>query len=143
MSVEFHCNLPNIQVMVNCNTFISVPPLIRVPQQLVQASLGDSVIVECHVEAYPKAEHLWLHRGQRLGSDSKYHTSNSQDDLKTFMRLRVRVNQGSDFGTYRCTAQNSIGHTEAKITIIGTVSIERPFCSPLHVMLSLTKKMRP
>ncbi|OQR68187.1 hypothetical protein BIW11_02064, partial [Tropilaelaps mercedesae] len=94
------------------------PPLIRVPQQLVQACLGDSVIVECHVEAYPRAEHLWLHRGQRLGSDSKYHTSNSQDDLKTFMRLRVRISQKSDFGTYRCTAQNTIGHTEAKITII-------------------------
>ncbi|XP_022663465.1 cell adhesion molecule 2-like [Varroa destructor] len=106
------------------------PPLIRVPQQLVQASLGDSVIVECHVEAYPKAEHLWLHRGQRLGSDSKYHTSNSQDDLKTFMRLRVRVNQGSDFGTYRCTAQNSIGHTEAKITIIERRSTPSPTTIP-------------
>ncbi|XP_028969134.1 lachesin [Galendromus occidentalis] len=114
------------------------PPLIRVPHQLVQASLGDNVILECHVEASPLAEPVWLHRSQRLGSDHKYHTSNSQEDLRTTMRLRVKITHRSDFGMYRCTAQNKIGHTEAKITLLE----RRPTSMPTTTTVRPTKAPR-
>jgi neurotrimin len=40
-------------------TFVAVPPMVWVPQQLVGASLGATVTIECLLEAHPAALHYW------------------------------------------------------------------------------------
>lgn len=41
--------------------FITVHPVIRVPNQLVGAPLGTDVTLECMLEAFPKAISYWIH----------------------------------------------------------------------------------
>lgn len=41
------------------NAFVSVHPLVQVPNQLVGAPSGTDVTLQCHVEASPKAINYW------------------------------------------------------------------------------------
>lgn len=45
--------------------FVSVHPLIQVPNQLVGAPLGADVTLHCHVEASPKAINYWTRESGR------------------------------------------------------------------------------
>ncbi|ENN78473.1 hypothetical protein D910_12565 [Dendroctonus ponderosae] len=40
--------------------FVSVHPVIHVPNQLVGAPLGTDVLLECFVEAFPKSINYWV-----------------------------------------------------------------------------------
>lgn len=45
----------------------SVPPVIKVPNQLLGAPLGTDVQLECYVEAFPNTINYWLkNRGEML-----------------------------------------------------------------------------
>lgn len=39
---------------------MTVPPMISVQNQLVGASIGQTVMLDCHSEAYPKSINYWM-----------------------------------------------------------------------------------
>ena len=56
---------------------IPVPPMVMVPSQLEGVPLGREVILECHVEAYPKAILYWTNgRGDMIISSKCYFDNN-------------------------------------------------------------------
>ena len=40
-------------------TFLTVPPMLWIPNQLESAFVGQDVMLECHIEAYPKSINYW------------------------------------------------------------------------------------
>ena len=45
--------------MVNELIESTVPPMLWIPNQLEAAYIGQDVMLECHIEAYPKSINYW------------------------------------------------------------------------------------
>ena len=53
---------------------MAVPPLIRIPNQMVGAANGTTGVLRCDVEAYPEAVRYWERDdGRLLEQGDKYH----------------------------------------------------------------------
>ncbi|XP_068082276.1 lachesin [Anabrus simplex] len=94
-------------------------PLIQVPNQLVGAPTGTDVILQCHVEASPKAINYWTRdTGEMIIANDKYNmTEISSSYYSVQMRLVIRKLRKSDFGGYKCISKNSIGDAEGNIRL--------------------------
>nr|XP_053643705.1 lachesin-like [Cherax quadricarinatus] len=93
-------------------------PLITVPNQLVGAPVGTSVTLECQVAAFPNAVHFWRFNNQLLINSSRQETQELRDGYTTTMKLLLRnLRHKEDFGTYVCTAKNSLGETESNVRL--------------------------
>lgn len=58
--IHSFCFSARIDTYTNINNvFVSVHPLVQVPNQLVGAPSGTDVTLQCHVEASPKAINYW------------------------------------------------------------------------------------
>lgn len=51
---------------------VAVPPMISVQNQLVGASVGSDVTLDCHSEAYPKSINYWTFKNVIIAK-SKYY----------------------------------------------------------------------
>lgn len=92
--------------------------MISVPNQLVGASLGQPVTLECHSEAYPQSINYWTHKeDQIIAPGAKYQTSLLQTEYRVAMRLTISHVEMGDFGAYRCVAKNSLGDTDGVIKL--------------------------
>ncbi|XP_064474773.1 hemicentin-1-like [Ornithodoros turicata] len=115
---------------------VSFPPMIWVPNQVVGAPIGTSVVLECHTEAHPASENFWFRDGRRLeafapmeetteeGRHSgrrkklkKHEATVSKTGLKVYMKLTLWNLKHEDYGTYHCIAQNALGRTEGKVQL--------------------------
>ena len=103
--------------------------MIDVPNQLIGASVGDEVTLECATEAFPLSLNYWT-KDSKDSTESnlmivnmdKYKISNVEDSYKVKMRLTIKKVTADDFGTYRCYAKNSLGSTQGSIRIYGKSS---------------------
>lgn len=99
--------------------FVPVSPIIFVPNQLVGAPAGTTVMIDCHTEAHPRAISYWNLNNSMVLSNEKYSTETKENSYRTYMRLTIRNLTIGDFGTYQCISKNSLGETEGTIRLYG------------------------
>ena len=94
--------------------------MLWVPNQLIGGSVGQSVILECLVEAFPKSLNYWTRKdGQLLISNDRHAVTVQENTYKMHMKLTILSLTKEDFGTYMCLARNSLGPTEGIIRVYG------------------------
>lgn len=125
----------------------TVPPMIWVPNQLIGASVGEEVTLECATEAFPLSLNYWTKDDTfMIVNSDKYKMSNSENTYKVHMKLTILKVTAEDYGkllpsdcvpchlttsqlsaflhplckgTYKCHAKNSLSSTQASIRIYG------------------------
>lgn len=122
---------------------VAVPPMIWVPNQLIGASVGDEVTMECSTEAFPLSLNYWMRESNPMvvvATSDKYKVSNNESSYKTHMKMTIRKVASDDFGklifiyqsshsshfypsphlgTYFCIAKNSFSETRGSIRLYG------------------------
>lgn len=97
--------------------------MIWVPNQLIGASVGDEVGMECATEAFPLSLNYWTKEDSfMIVNSDKFKMSNTENSYKVNMKLVIKKISSDDFGTYRCYAKNSLGSTQGSIRIYGKCS---------------------
>ncbi|XP_049832202.1 lachesin-like [Schistocerca gregaria] len=96
-------------------------PLIKVTNQLVLAPQGSDVVLQCYVEASPRALNSW-HRetGEKLMANTggKYVIRETQlNEYAVLMNLTVRDVHAADFGSYTCSSVNALGRVEGTVRL--------------------------
>ncbi|GFY52340.1 ig-like domain-containing protein [Trichonephila inaurata madagascariensis] len=98
-----------------------IPPMISVPNQLIGASIGEDATLDCNTEAYPMSINYWTkENSMMIVSNSKYITSIQDNTYKVHMKLTVVSVRPEDYGTYKCSARNSLGTTDGAIRLYPT-----------------------
>lgn len=70
----------------------------KAPQKEQNIKKGESVTLDCVVEAYPVAKQAWKKDGELVNNDSRH--------LVTRRELTIRQFDRSDMGSYGCVAWN-------------------------------------
>ncbi|UXI15275.1 hypothetical protein NH340_JMT01218 [Sarcoptes scabiei] len=103
---------------------VNFPPMIWVPNQLLGASFGDEVTLECDTEAFPLSLNYWTREEKNrdeeimIVNSDRYRISNVEQSYKVHMKLVIKkIAYDHDFATYRCHAKNSLGSTQGSIRI--------------------------
>ncbi|KAK3917383.1 Lachesin, partial [Frankliniella fusca] len=106
-------------------------PLIKVSNQLVAAPIYSDVVIQCYVEASPKAMNTWWREGaaivggpagaremDKLVQGDKYIMQEIQlSDYAVLMNLTIRELSKKDFGGYVCSSVNVLGKAEGNIRL--------------------------
>ncbi|XP_013793820.1 lachesin-like, partial [Limulus polyphemus] len=100
---------------------VDFPPLIEVPNQVVGAATRTDVTLDCNLESHPKSVTYWTKKKNVIViSNFKYNiTEVPHGPYKSQMKLRIRNLQPEDYGTYCCSAKNSLGDAEGNIKLYG------------------------
>ncbi|VDK28466.1 unnamed protein product [Gongylonema pulchrum] len=87
------------------------PPKFNVPLWDRRIPPGQVMAIECHVDAKPTAEIVWMKDGVVLEESDRIEIRNTPDGA-----CRVRINDfgEADVGTYKCTATNSLGVADTR-----------------------------
>ncbi|XP_022240439.1 lachesin-like [Limulus polyphemus] len=97
-------------------------PAISIPNHVVGAAIGSDVILDCQLESHPKSVAYWI-RGKDVFiviSNEKYEAKEiAKGTYKTQLSLQIRDLEPDDFGTYYCSAKNSLGEAEGIIKLYG------------------------
>ncbi|KAE8751625.1 hypothetical protein FOCC_FOCC001473 [Frankliniella occidentalis] len=110
-------------------------PLIKVSNQLVAAPIYSDVVIQCYVEASPKAMNTWWREGaailggpagaremDKLVQGDKYIMQEIQlSDYAVLMNLTIRELSKKDFGGYVCSSVNVLGKAEGNIRLQDTI----------------------
>ncbi|XP_011498154.1 PREDICTED: lachesin-like [Ceratosolen solmsi marchali] len=103
---------------------VHFPPMIRIENQLVGAYDGQTLILECHSEAYPRPITYWTTpSNETINNDGHYKVEGFTSNYETVMKLTIKSVRPQDFGPFRCIATNSLGETDGKIKLY---KISRP-----------------
>uniref|UniRef100_A0A336MNL4 CSON004225 protein n=1 Tax=Culicoides sonorensis TaxID=179676 RepID=A0A336MNL4_CULSO len=88
-------------------------PTIQVPNQLVGAPFNTDVILECIIQASPKAISYWIKdTGEMIVSSPKFGIKEIEKSLYEIRALLLVKNFNAvDVGSYSCIAKNSIVET--------------------------------
>ncbi len=79
--------------------FVSVPPMIWIPNQLIGASIGGEVTLDCNTEAFPLSLNYWTKEDNyMIVSSDKFKMSNTEKTYKVHMKLTIKNIEPSDFG---------------------------------------------
>nr|XP_046489274.1 lachesin-like isoform X1 [Neodiprion pinetum] len=94
-------------------------PLIKVASQLVAAPANSDVVIQCYVEASPKAMNSWYKdTGEKILSSSKYLMSEvATSDYSYQLNMTVRRLEKSDFGSYECSSENAFGKADGAVRL--------------------------
>lgn len=86
---------------------------------------GDSVTLECHVEALPEPSVVWERDGKVLGNSTDFQIA-YRDDRAT---LHIRRVFPEDEGEYSCVAINNIGkaYSSAFLIVDGKINLNIRF----------------
>ncbi len=77
----------------------TVPPMIWVPNQLIGASIGEEVTLECSTEAFPLSLNYWTKEDTfMIVNSDKYKMSNSENAYKVHMKLTIKKISAEDYG---------------------------------------------
>lgn len=84
--------------------------------------------LECHIEAFPPPQIIWVKDEILLSNGKKYKISNfvTADEF-TDSTLRIVTLDERQYGNYKCKAVNKLGSDEAQINLYETSS---PVCPP-------------
>ncbi|XP_043511805.1 lachesin-like [Frieseomelitta varia] len=92
-------------------------PMIWIENQLVGAYEGQTLVLECHSEAYPTAITYWTRPSNETITNENYKVETIPKGYEINMRLTIKSVQPQDFGSYRCVAKNSLGEMDGKIKL--------------------------
>lgn len=110
------------------NLEIEFSPLISVPRPKLGQALHYDIDLECHVEAYPPPQIIWVKDEFLLSNSKKYKISNfATAEEFTDSTLRVVTLDKKQYGDYKCKAVNKLGSDEAIIHLYET---KTPVCPP-------------
>lgn len=90
----------------------------RFPKKPTIKQQGDSLVLECVLEAKPYPEITWYHGNKQI-KDGKRHKGMKKEigtDLYQ-LSLEIRDPTTEDGGNYRCNAVNELGESNANITL--------------------------
>ncbi|XP_076314885.1 lachesin-like [Tachypleus tridentatus] len=106
---------------------VNFPPKIRVPNQVIGASPGSDVILECKVQAWPRPLTSWVrNENTLLLANSKYQLTEVYDSYNIDMKLKISNLQKEDFNAYKCGAKNAFGEKEGFIRLHPMATIQTP-----------------
>ncbi|CAB4059326.1 HNT [Lepeophtheirus salmonis] len=94
---------------------VQFPPRINSQGQLVGATIGSEVIIQCHVRGFPQALIYWLHQGTLIGDKRNDHYEINEKPISTYeciSTLIIRRITPSQMGSFRCVAKNSLGEDD-------------------------------
>ncbi|XP_068976863.1 lachesin-like isoform X3 [Bombus flavifrons] len=94
-----------------------VQPMVWIENQLVGAYEGQTLVLECHSEAYPTAITYWTRPSNETITNDNYKVETIPKGYEITMRLTIKSIQPQDFGSYRCVAKNSLGEMDGKIKL--------------------------
>ncbi|GIX94068.1 lachesin [Caerostris darwini] len=105
----------------NIMLHVLFPPMIWIPHQLIFASIGDTVSLDCYTEAFPMSINYWTKADSCniLQPSEKFSVSISDNIYQVSMKLVISGVDQEDFGSYKCIAKNSLGSTEGIIRLYG------------------------
>ncbi|XP_076289986.1 lachesin [Lasioglossum baleicum] len=115
-------------------------PMLWIPHQLVGAPLGYAVTLECFTEAHPISLNYWTREdGVMIQNAAKYRVTTTPEKpfYKTHMTLTIYNINESDYGSYKCNANNSRGGTDGTIRLYKSPP---PSTSPSPSTTELPKK---
>ena len=103
--------------------FISVAPMIWIPNQLIGAAIGNpDVTLECITEAMPKAIAYWVFNGTMVMTAGRYKThEHHHSNYKLDLKLHIKNVQEEDYGMYKCLSKNSHGDNEGSIQLYSKI----------------------
>ncbi|CRK95584.1 CLUMA_CG009045, isoform A [Clunio marinus] len=112
----------------NINLEIEFSPVITVPQPKLGQALRYDIDLQCHVEAYPPPQIIWVKDEFLISNSRKYKVSNfGTADEFTDSTLRIVKLDQKQFGDYKCKAVNKLGSDEA---VIHLYEANSPVCPP-------------
>lgn len=112
----------------NVNLEIEFSPVITVPRPKLGQALHYDMDLECHVEAYPPPQIVWVKDEFLLSNNKNYKISNfNTADEFTDSTLRIVTLDSKKFGDYKCKAVNKLGSDEGSIHLYETTN---PVCPP-------------
>ncbi|XP_075972019.1 lachesin-like [Anticarsia gemmatalis] len=93
-------------------------PTARLTQKMLGAYIGETVILQCRIEANPPPIVYWTHiDGNKLYNGTKYEMNINSQGYKHTAILRVKNMSRDDIGSYYCYAENSMGTARDDITV--------------------------
>ncbi|XP_063704989.1 lachesin-like isoform X2 [Culicoides brevitarsis] len=107
-------------------------PTIHVPNQLVGSPIGTDVMLECIIQASPKAISYWIRdTGEMVVSSQKYLMKEIlKSPYETRALLTVHSLNKMDVGSYSCIAKNSIGEVTSSIRLYEIPGFSKSFTTP-------------
>jgi neuronal growth regulator 1 len=110
------------------NLEIEFEPTITTFRPRVGQALNYDVDLECHIEAYPPAQIIWV-KDEIIITNNQHHsvTHFSSTDESTDSTLRVITVEQRQYGEYKCKASNKLGYAEARVELYET---KNPVCPP-------------
>ncbi|XP_056021894.1 lachesin-like isoform X2 [Ostrea edulis] len=89
---------------------VQFPPEVRVQNRKIQQKLGKETILDCRVTANPQQNSAWTKNGITIENDEKFEIDLYRDYTNSLtLSLKISDIQNSDYGAYRCEAQNELG----------------------------------
>ncbi|XP_062552768.1 lachesin-like [Armigeres subalbatus] len=124
---EYHCVASNgVRPSMSKRIMVTVDfaPIVKVPSRQFTAELGQSVSLECYVEAHPDPITYWIRgKGDIIhypGMIEEKQFSDSSYSVR--MQMVIHLQKHSDFGYYKCVAKNSQGIVEEMVKIQKRIS---------------------
>ncbi|XP_015795503.1 lachesin-like [Tetranychus urticae] len=99
---------------------VNFAPTIWIGNRIVKGSVGSSIILNCHIEAFPITEKYWTKGVDNIRlpeSSSKYLIKSIDKLYKSTFQLKISSLEQDDYDDYRCYARNNLGFHEGVITL--------------------------
>ncbi|XP_052261854.1 follistatin-related protein 5-like isoform X2 [Dreissena polymorpha] len=88
------------------------PPHVQLLTKSLHVPDGVDLVIQCHVEGYPRPSVTWHAHDRPLENGPKYHIQSYDDTLTVH-----NVNYAIDSGVYTCQVKNTAGMAEGMVTI--------------------------
>nr|XP_029732561.1 lachesin-like [Aedes albopictus] len=124
---EYHCVASNgVRPSMSKRIMVTVDfvPIVKVPSRQFTADLGQSVNLECYIEAHPDPIAYWSKAKEDVIRypgiiEEKQFSDNS---FSVRMQITIQLRKQSDFGYYKCVAKNAQGQVEELVKIQKRIS---------------------
>ncbi|XP_035221860.1 lachesin-like [Stegodyphus dumicola] len=117
---------------------VHFPPVLWIPNQQVNVTLGSDVTLDCHTEAYPASINYWGRQAnEMIISNDKLQVTTKEKTYKTHIRLTIKNLEPKDLGDYMCLSKNSLGSTEGSVKL---TEIQQPTSQPTKDSASIRRQ---
>ena len=123
-----------IFLFISCNVIeeflcVLVAPRVTVPHREVRQQVGAATILTCLILTNPIGTFSWLHNGRKLSSEGRYEVANwTVGEYQHMFAVTIHDLMVSDYGAYKCVADNMYGRSEGDMTISGTCTSVFSIC---------------
>jgi len=92
---------------------VNFRPVVKVRESRITAALGQSVELECQIEAYPRGIYFWeLESGETLSPNTEkfmqHAIEQEENDYSVYSRLTIHDFSREDAGVYKCVCKNEV-----------------------------------